>query len=202
VAPYAMYITAEHFHYSGVIAVVTGGLFLSDRSHSILSHLSRIQGVNVWATVGFVLNGIVFMLIGLELPVIVAELGKGALTDAIKYGLIISLVVIVTRLVCCVGASYFTVFISRFITTADNRPGLKMPIVFGWAGMRGVVSLASALSIPLMIHGGQPFPQRNLILFITFVVILVTLTNFGQMDEAGRAGLCCFLPGAGCDYPA
>ncbi|MCE6987793.1 Na+/H+ antiporter [Dyadobacter sp. CY323] len=179
VAPYAMYITAERFHFSGVIAVVTGGLFLSDRSHSIMGHLSRIQGVNVWATVGFVLNGIVFMLIGLELPIIVGQLGENSLFDAIKYGLIISLVVIVTRMICTIGSSWFTVFISNYITTADSRPGMRAPIVFGWAGMRGVVSLAAALSIPLLTQNGQPFPQRNLILFITFVVILVTLVFQG-----------------------
>ncbi|MCE7064810.1 Na+/H+ antiporter [Dyadobacter sp. CY326] len=179
VAPYAMYITAEEFHFSGVIAVVTGGLFLSYHSRRILGHLSRIQGVNVWSTVGFVFNGIVFMLIGLELPVIVEQLGPGALPEAIKYGLIISVVVIITRLASTVGASAFTVFISNFITTADSRPGYRAPIMFGWAGMRGVVSLASALSIPLLLNNGEPFPQRNMILFITFVVILVTLVFQG-----------------------
>jgi Na+/H+ antiporter len=179
VAPYAMYITAEEFRFSGVIAVVTGGLFLSERSHSMMGHLSRIQGVNVWATIGFVLNGIVFMLIGLELPVIVQQLGENALYDAVKYGLIISAVVVVTRLLCTIGSSWFTVFISNYIKTADSRPGWRTPLVFGWAGMRGVVSLASALSIPLLMHNGQPFPQRNLILFITFVVILVTLVFQG-----------------------
>ncbi|PSL30340.1 Na+/H+ antiporter [Dyadobacter jiangsuensis] len=179
VAPYAMYIAAEEFHFSGVIAVVTGGLFLSRNQHSILSHLSRIQGINVWSTVGFVLNGIVFMLIGLELPVIIQGLGDASLGQAIKYGLIISAVVIITRIASTVGASIFTVFISRFIKTADSSPGYRMPIIFGWAGMRGVVSLASALSIPLLLDNGQPFPQRNMILFITFVVILVTLVFQG-----------------------
>lgn len=179
VAPYAMYITAEEFHFSGVIAVVTGGLFLSKHRHTILGHLSRIQGVNVWATVGFVLNGIVFMLIGLELPVIVQGLGGSSLFDAIKYGLIISAVVIITRLASTIGSSYFTVFISQFIKTADSSPGLRGPIIFGWAGMRGVVSLASALSIPMLLDNGEPFPQRNMILFITFVVILVTLVFQG-----------------------
>jgi CPA1 family monovalent cation:H+ antiporter len=179
VAPYAMYIAAEEFHFSGVIAVVTGGLFLSRNQHSILSHLSRIQGINVWSTVGFVLNGIVFMLIGLELPVIIQGFGEASLGEAIKYGLIISFVVIVTRIASTVGASIFTVFISRFIKTADSSPGYRMPVIFGWAGMRGVVSLASALSIPLLLDNGQPFPQRNMILFITFVVILVTLVFQG-----------------------
>jgi CPA1 family monovalent cation:H+ antiporter len=76
-------------------------------------------------------------------------------------------------------ASAFTVFISRFIKTADSRPGWRGPIIIGWAGMRGVVSLASALSIPLLLDNGQAFPQRNLILFITFIVILVTLVFQG-----------------------
>jgi Na+/H+ antiporter len=134
VAPYAMYIAAEEFHFSGVIAVVTGGLFLSRNQHSILSHLSRIQGINVWSTVGFVLNGIVFMLIGLELPVIIQGFGEASLGEAIKYGLIISGVVIVTRIASTLGSSVFTVFISRFIKTADSSPGYRMPLIFGWAG--------------------------------------------------------------------
>ena len=177
-APYVMYITAEAFHFSGVLAVVSGGLFMANRRLSVLSHLSRIQGINVWATVGFVLNGIVFMLIGLELPVVVQGLGESSLKEAIWYGLIISVVVIITRILSAIGASAFTVAISKFITTADNSPGWRMPFAFGWAGMRGVVSLAAALSIPLM-AGNNPFPQRNMILFITFVVILVTLVVQG-----------------------
>jgi CPA1 family monovalent cation:H+ antiporter len=88
-------------------------------------------------------------------------------------------VIIITRILSCLGASVFTVFISRFITTADSSPGWRMPLVFGWAGMRGVVSLASALSIPLLLNNGQAFPQRNMILFITFMVILITLVVQG-----------------------
>ncbi len=179
-APYVMYIVAEAFHFSGVLSVVSGGLFLSARSHLFLTHRSRYQGTNVWSTLGFVLNGLVFMLIGLELPVIVNQLGPVSLGEAIKYGLLISLVLIVTRLLSTFGASYFTVFISRYITTADNRPGLKGPFLLGWAGMRGVVSLAAALSIPVLLSDKiTPFPQRNLILFITFTVILVTLVVQG-----------------------
>lgn len=179
-APYVMYIVAEAFHFSGVLSVVSGGLFLSARSHLFLNHRSRYQGSNVWSTLGFVLNGLVFMLIGLELPVIVNQLGPVSLGEAIKYGLLISLVLIVTRLLSTFGASYFTVFISRYITTADNRPGLKGPFLLGWAGMRGVVSLAAALSIPVLLSDKiTPFPQRNLILFITFMVILVTLVVQG-----------------------
>ena len=178
-APYVMYIVAEMFHFSGVLSVVSGGLFLSIRSHRFLSHRARLRGANVWSALGFVLNGLVFMLIGLELPVIIDQLGDASLMDAIKYGVIITAVLIVTRILCTLGASAFTVFISRFITTADNRPGWRGPLIFGWAGMRGVVSLAAALSIPVYMTNGAEFPQRNLILFITFTVILLTLVIQG-----------------------
>ncbi|KAG4080406.1 hypothetical protein HA402_013864 [Bradysia odoriphaga] len=178
-APYVMYICAEALHGSGVLAVVSGGLFLSARSQRILNYRSRLQGANVWSTLGFLLNGLVFMLIGLELPVIIRELGNVSLGEAIKYGVIITVVLIITRLLSTMGASVFTVFISRYITTADSRPGWKGPLLLGWAGMRGVVSLAAALSIPVYMDNGQLFPQRNLILFITFTVILLTLVVQG-----------------------
>jgi monovalent cation/hydrogen antiporter len=179
ITPYSMYYFAELWHFSGVLAVVSGGLLLSNQRHKMLSHLSRIQGTNVWSTVGFVLNGLIFLLIGLQLPNIVDELEDISLSTAIWYGLLISLLLIVVRVLCTLGASVFTVFISRFITVADANPGWRGPLILGFAGMRGVVSLAMALSIPVMIAGDRPFPQRNLILFITFIVILVTLVFQG-----------------------
>jgi len=179
VTPYCMYYFAEYFHFSGVLAVVTGGLFLSSRRHHILTYASRIQSVNVWGSLVFVMNGLVFLLIGLQLPSIVNQLGDTKLSEAIVYGLAISLVLIIIRLLCALGASVFTTFMSRYITVADANPGWRLPLIFGWAGMRGVVSLAAALAIPLLTNEGQPFPFRNLILFITFIVILVTLVLQG-----------------------
>jgi monovalent cation/hydrogen antiporter len=177
--PYVMYMAAESIHVSGVLAVVSGGLFLSSKSHLFLSYRSRLRGANVWAALGFVLNGLVFMLIGLELPVIVGQLDGVTLGQAIRYGLFITALLMLARLACTFGASAFTVFISRYITTADNRPGWKAPLLYGWTGMRGVVSLAAALSIPVYLGNGAAFPQRNLIIFISFVVILVTLVVQG-----------------------
>jgi CPA1 family monovalent cation:H+ antiporter len=179
ITPYCMYYAAEHFHFSGVLAVVSGGLFLSGRRLSMLNYMSRIQGINVWNSVVFVLNGLVFLLIGLQLPSIVNQLGDTSLMAAIFYGLIISLVLIVARLLCTFGAAGFTIFISRYIKVADANPGWKAPLLFGWAGIRGVVSLAAALAIPLIADNGKEFPYRNLILFITFIVILVTLVLQG-----------------------
>jgi CPA1 family monovalent cation:H+ antiporter len=177
--PYCMYYAAEHFHYSGVLAVVSGGLLLSNLRQSLLTYRSRIEGVNVWTNIVFVLNGLVFLLIGLQLPSITQQLGNISIGTAISYGLIISFVVILTRLLITFGASAFTRIMSHFITVADPNPGWKAPLITGWAGMRGVVSLAAALSVPVMIQQGEPFPYRNLILFITFIVILVTLVFQG-----------------------
>ncbi|RYZ22825.1 MAG: Na+/H+ antiporter, partial [Chitinophagaceae bacterium] len=151
VGPYCMYYAAEHFHYSGVLVVVCGGLLLSHKRHSMLSYRSRIEGVNVWSSIVFVMNGLIFMLIGLQLPIITQQLGDIGLTTAVKYGLLISLALIVTRLLCAFGAALFTRIASRFITVADPNPGWKSPLIAGWAGMRGVVSLAAALSIPVVI---------------------------------------------------
>lgn len=178
ITPYCMYYSAEHFHFSGVLAVVSGGLFLSSKRQSMLNYRSRIQGVNVWTNVVFVLNGLIFLLIGLQLPSITRQLGDTSLGRAIWYALAISFVLILTRLLCTFGSSLFTMFMSRFITVADANPGWRGPLVLGWAGMRGVVSLAAALSIPLT-YEGLPFPYRNLILFITFIAILVTLVLQG-----------------------
>lgn len=179
VTPYCMYYFAEYLHFSGVLAVVSGGLFLSNRRQSMLNFRSRIEGINVWNSLVFVLNGFIFILIGLQLPSITRQLGDTSLSEAIWYGLVISFVLILTRMLCTLGASPFTTLMSRFITVADTNPGWRNPLIVGWAGMRGVVSLAMALSIPLLAAEGQPFPYRNLILFITFIVILVTLVFQG-----------------------
>lgn len=179
-SPYIMYIAAEEFHFSGVMAVVSGGLFLSYRSHEIFSTASsRLQTIDVWSTLGFILNGLVFILIGLELPVIMHNIEDYSIAEAIKYGLIISLITIVIRMVYTQLGSYMPVWFGNRVRMDRKNPLWKVPLVIGWAGMRGVVSLASALSVPLLMANGAPFPHRNLILFITFIVILVTLVFQG-----------------------
>ncbi|MCD0471941.1 Na+/H+ antiporter [Flavobacterium sp. JAS] len=176
VTPYIIYIAAEEVHSSGVLAVVSGGLLLSHYRLSFLSSSSRLKGVNVWESFCFILNGLIFMFIGLDLPEIVSGLGDVSLSSAIGYGLLITAVLIVGRILCAFSAVFITLIARNFIKVADARhPGFKGPILIGWTGMRGVVSLAAALSIPVQLSDGTPFPQRNLILFITFVVILTTL---------------------------
>lgn len=178
-SPYIMFIAAEHFEFSGVLAVVSGGLFLSYRSHEILDHSSRIQTQNVWATIIFILNGLIFILIGLELPVIIHGLNGYSLEEGIKYGIIISIITILIRFVWVYPAAFLPRFFFKKIREKEPNPGWKGPFIIGMAGMRGVVSLASALAIPLTLSSGQDFPQRNIILLITFVVILITLVVQG-----------------------
>lgn len=180
IAPYIMYILAEEIHGSGVLSVVAGGLFVSQKRYEFLNSSSRVRSVNVWESFIFLLNGIVFILIGLDLPQITGGLGNTNVSEAIGYGMLITAVVILIRIISSYGAAGVTLIMRNFIKVADpNPPGKNVPFIMGWAGMRGVVSLAAALSIPLYLDNGEMFPQRNLILFITFVVILLTLTIQG-----------------------
>lgn len=186
--PYVMYVGAEYFHFSGVLAVVSGGLFLSYRSHKFLSSQSRLQATVVWQTLIFILNGTVFILIGLELPVIVHSLGlsSGAgqtisTMEAVRYGLIISVVIIGIRVIWAYTMAFLPRMLFTSIRKSEKNPGWKGPFVVSFAAMRGVVSLAAAFSIPLLLPSGEAFPFRNLILFITFVVILVTLVGQGLL---------------------
>ena len=178
VAPYVMYIAAEEVHSSGVMSVVSGGLFLSVRRHEWLkTPESRLKGFNVWESFTFLINGIVFLIIGLDLPEITEGLKNEGIEvfTAIGYGLLITAILIIVRFIASYGAIVTTLIMKNFIKVADPNPDRKAPLLFGWTGMRGVVSLAAALSIPVTLDNGLPFPHRYLILFITFVVILVTL---------------------------
>jgi Na+/H+ antiporter len=179
ISPYLMYIAAEHFHSSGVLAVVSGGLFLSYRSQDIFNYGSRLTTQSVWNVLIFLLNGIVFILIGLQLPGIIRGLGEYSLRAAIGYGLIISLLAIIVRLIWVYPGAYLPRLLSRRIRRREPKPPPKQVFLIGWSGMRGVVSLASALAIPIALPGGEVFPQRNIILCVTFIVILVTLVLQG-----------------------
>lgn len=179
IAPYLMYITAERFHFSGVLAVVSGGLFLSSRSAEIFSYSTRLQAQGVWETLVFLLNGAVFILIGLQLPVILHALDTVTITRAVYYGVIISFTTILVRIIWVFPAAYLPRLMSKKTRTTEPYPGGKSVFIIAWSGMRGVVSLAAALSVPLTLSMGEAFPQRDLILFISFIVILCTLVLQG-----------------------
>lgn len=177
--PYILFLSAEHFHYSGVMAVVSGGLFMSFRSHEIFrTGSTRVNMVGVWHTLIFVMNTLVFILIGLELPTIVHGLGDVSIMQAVKYGIFISLIAIAIRLLWVFATAHIPRWFSKKMRRVPSK-GWKNPLIIGWAGMRGVVSLATALSIPLYMKDGEAFPHRDLIIFITFVVIFITLVFQG-----------------------
>ncbi|MEX6690819.1 Na+/H+ antiporter [Danxiaibacter flavus] len=185
IEPYFMYWVAEQAGSSGVLAVVSGGLYMSSKRLFFLNSASRIQGFNVWESFVFILNGIVFLIIGLELPEIVGGLrAKGIdLHTAIGYGVMVTGVLIGARIISSYVAMLATmIFRPGVLPRAGSRlRRLLLPLVLGWSGMRGVVSLAAALSIPILLNDGTgpAFPHRNLILFITFIVILLTLVVQG-----------------------
>lgn len=179
VEPYFMYWLAEQAHCSGVLAVVAGGLFMSNRRLEFLNSASRIKGFSVWESFVFILNGVVFLIIGLDLPEIVEGLRtKGIpLHTAIGYGVLVTGVLIGARIISAYAAMLAT-FIFRpgvFPRAGSRKRTFLLPLTLGWSGMRGVVSLAAALAIPVTLDDGTEFPQRNLVLFITFVAILLTL---------------------------
>ncbi|MES2650722.1 MAG: Na+/H+ antiporter [Bacteroidota bacterium] len=183
IEPYFMYWIAEQFHSSGVLAVVAGGLLMSTKRLAFLNSTSRIKGYSVWESFVFILNGIVFLIIGLELPEITAGLAANGipLNTAIGYGMLVTLVLVLARIISSYAALVTTMIFRPSVAprSTSNKRTLLMPLLLGWTGMRGVVSLAAALAIPVTLDNGAAFPHRNLILFITFVVILLTLVVQG-----------------------
>ncbi len=179
IIPFVSYIAAEHFHTSGVLAVVVTGLVISWRAHEIFSFRTRMQMNGFWDTLIFLLNGFVFILIGLQLPAIVNDVDHHTIGELIYYGLLISAVVIVIRMVWIFPTVRISDWLSRRRGLTITQKSNRQLFILGWSGMRGVISLATALALPLVMDNGQEFPQRNIILFITFVVILVTLVFQG-----------------------
>ena len=176
--PFASYLLAEQFHFSGVLAVVSTGLYLSFRSGEIFSNQSRIMTYAVWETVIYILNGLIFVLIGLQLRNVIKGIHDYSTSELLLYGAVLSFVVIIIRFIWVVPAAMLPRFLSKRIREKESFDPRNM-VVFGWAGMRGVVSMAAALALPLTFKDGSEFPNRNLIIYLTFCVILSTLVLLG-----------------------
>lgn len=179
VAPYLFYWMAEQVGCSGVMAVVSGGLFMSNRRLYFLTSESRVRGYNFWESFVFILNGIVFFVIGLDFPEIAGSLAASGIPikTGVYYGVLVTAFIIFIRMVASYIALFSTLVFRRKMLPQNFKlsRSLTVPVVIGWTGMRGVVTLAAALSIPLFMQDGSPFPQRALILFISFMVIILTL---------------------------
>lgn len=173
--PFISYLSAEAIHVSGVLAVVVTGLYISWNSSEVFSQQTRLQANSSWNTVIFVLNGIIFILIGLQLPEIIRNMEGHSTSDLLIYGSIISLAVIIGRIIWVYPGAYLPRWLSKGVRDREPVIDPRLVSVVAWSGMRGVVSLAAALALPLTIESGLPFPQRNMIIFITFCVIFSTL---------------------------
>ena len=195
--PFAAYIPAETLGLSGVLAVVTTGLYIG-AINLRLSPGTRLQSLAVWEVVVFLLNGFVFILIGLQLPAIMHGLSDEPLLRLLGYAALISLTAIVVRFLWVFPAAYLPRLLSRRLRARDPYPGWRNVTVVAWTGMRGVVSLAAAFALPFTLSGSDPFPHRELILFLTFGVIVATLVlqglslpwllrTLGVVDAAAQA---------------
>ncbi len=178
--PYAAYLAAEFIHASGILAVVACGLYLGRGSAHFFSAAVRIQANAVWSVFTFILNGFVFVLIGLQLPVVREGIRNYSSASLLLYGGLFSLLVIVLRLLWVFPGTTLAYWIRRHVFHQNEpRPPARQIFVTGWTGMRGVIALAAALSLPEQLADGSPFQQRNMIIFLTFSVILVTLVLQG-----------------------
>jgi monovalent cation/hydrogen antiporter len=203
--PFAAYLLAEEpshylwarlglpgeFAFSGVLAVVTAGLYLARRVPYVVTPQARLQAYAFWELVIFLLNGVIFGLIGLQLRSIVERLSESEYGAAqlVLYAGLISLTVILVRFLWIFSLAYLPRWEGHSLHWPDPLPSPRGATVIAWTGMRGVISLAAALSLPLTVEGDAPFPGRDLILFLTFAVILATLVVQGLSLPALIRGL-------------
>ncbi len=179
VSPYLVWLPAESLHVSGVLAVVSAGLYTAYQAPTTLRAEMRLPAYAVWQTWVLLLNGLAFILLGLQLRTVLSGFTGGRLVSAVALGLLISLVVMVVRIIWVFPAAYLPRVLIPAIGRADPMPPPSALLVIGWSGMRGVVSLATALALPLTTTNNVPFPYRGELILLAFVVVLVTLVLEG-----------------------
>jgi CPA1 family monovalent cation:H+ antiporter len=179
-APYVSYLLAESVHVSGPLATVVCGLYLGHKSSEVFTTEARLQNAAVWSTLDFLLNGVVFILIGLQLPFILSGIRNIGHRELLFDAAIFTAVVIALRMLWMYPGAWLAYFIRTRLLKQDYAPPRSRAVfVLGWTGMRGVLALAAAISLPRALANGAPFPQREVIIFLTFCVILVTLVVQG-----------------------
>ncbi len=176
---YAAYLPAEELGVSGVLAAVTTGVWLGWQASELTTHTTRLQLTGIWEFLQFVLNAVLFMLVGLQLGAIVDEIDGRSASELAGYGALISAVVIFVRIAWVYINAYVPRRLSRRVRDRAPLPPWSHTTLVAWSGMRGAVSLAAALAIPLQLDSGAPFPERDLVIFLAFCVILVTLVGQG-----------------------
>jgi CPA1 family monovalent cation:H+ antiporter len=176
---YFAYLPAEAAGVSAVLAAVTVGVFVGWFTPQLTTPETRLQGDAVWSILVFLLNALLFGLVGLQLRSILDSLAGHSAGSLVADGLVVSAAVVVTRLVWAYPSTYVPRLLFPRIRERDPYPPWQYPMLIGWAGMRGAISLAAALALPLTTDAGAPFPQRELIIYLAFCVILATLVFQG-----------------------
>ena len=176
---YAAFLPANELGLSGVLAAVSAGIYLGWRAPELIAPQTRLQALGTWEVLIFLLNATLFVLIGLQLPVVLDGLSGRPWIEPVGYAAMVAAAVIVLRFVWLFTVPYLIRALDRRPQQRQRRVGARPRIVVGWAGMRGAVSLAAALALPFETDAGATFPERDLILFITFAVILVTVVGQG-----------------------
>jgi monovalent cation/hydrogen antiporter len=176
---YFTFIPADLVGASGVLAVVTAGVYVGWHTPELTTAETRLQGDAFWEILTFVLNGLLFVLVGLSLPSVLDALGGGLTATLLWQAIAVTAAVIVLRFVWVFPATYLPRALSTRIREADPYPPWQYPALISWTGMRGAVSLAAALAVPLHTDAGGPFPGRDVIIYMTFAVILGTLVIQG-----------------------
>jgi CPA1 family monovalent cation:H+ antiporter len=180
VVPYVAYLAAEAAHCSGVMSTLACGLYLGRRSSGFFSLHARIESSAVWRTLDFILNGVVFLLLGLQLPTILSDIRGMSLPVLVLDAALFSTLVILLRLIWVYPGAWISGQIRRHLRLKRmDRFSNGAIFIVGWSGMRGVLALAAAISLPERLNNGSPFPQRNLLIFLTFCVIFATLVLQG-----------------------
>jgi len=172
--PYLAYFSGEKLHVSGILAVVIAGIYYGWRAPRVLSGRMRLQAVPVWQMVVFILNGILFILIGLQLPQVIHALPPGSAMSVAKLAVLVFLALVLVRFLWLFVATYLPRLFSKTFRRKNPAPWQQTALI-AWTGMRGADSLAGALAIPFLLADGAPFPGRDLILLLTFCVIFGTL---------------------------
>lgn len=177
--PFLAYLPAERLHFSGVLATVTVGIFMGWHSPLVLSARTRLQATAFWEMAVFLINGFIFIAIGLQLPGILRQLESESWARLLGMGAAVSVAVVLVRIGWVFAATYLRAIFPSW-RKRDPIPPWPNTLLVSWAGMRGVISLAAAFGLPLALEGsGRPFPARGYILYLTFCVILVTLVLQG-----------------------
>lgn len=177
--PYIAWVAAETIHVSAVLACVAGGLYVRQHLSTVVSPMSRIQARAVWDLFVFLLNALIFLILGAQGVALVREVPLETLIAVTRTGVIIGLVAIVVRLIWVPVATWLPRWLSAEVRHRDPMPAWKPVALVSWTAMRGIVSLATALALPLTLGDGSPFPFRTEILLITMCVIVMTLVVQG-----------------------